>query len=111
MTNLDRVSVGDLAIVAWETLSEWSQATFGLDSQRGPIGPLKHLAKEAMEAIAKPSDRSEYADCLILVFDAARRSGMSLLDLLIEVNKKIEINRQREWPKPTVHDEPIEHKK
>ena len=24
--------------------AEWSQATFGLDSERGPVGPLKHLA-------------------------------------------------------------------
>lgn len=24
-------------------IGQWSQATFGPDSERGPIGPLKHL--------------------------------------------------------------------
>jgi hypothetical protein len=29
----------------WHELSTWSQATFGLDVERGPQEPLKHLAK------------------------------------------------------------------
>lgn len=37
-------------------LSEWSQKTFGSDDERGPIGALKHLAKEAKEA-AEAADR------------------------------------------------------
>ena len=32
-------------------LGEWSQATFGLDTERGPKGPLLHLQKEAIEAV------------------------------------------------------------
>lgn len=39
--------------------AEWSQATFG---NVGPIGPLKHLSKEALEAAAEPDDLSEWAD-------------------------------------------------
>ncbi|MGV4177260.1 dATP/dGTP pyrophosphohydrolase domain-containing protein, partial [Citrobacter freundii] len=31
--------------------AEWSQATFG---DVGPVGPLKHLSKEALEAAAEP---------------------------------------------------------
>jgi hypothetical protein len=42
--------------------AEWSRATFGSDTERGPVGPLKHLAKEVEECLAKPSDRMEYAD-------------------------------------------------
>ncbi len=34
--------------------AEWSDKTFG---DVGPIGPLKHLSKEALEAAADPSDR------------------------------------------------------
>ena len=58
----------------WDALAEWSQATFGTDAERGAIGPLKHLEKEAREA-QEALDPIEIADCLLLVFDAARRSG------------------------------------
>lgn len=39
--------------------AEWSDATFG---NVGPVGPLKHLSKEALEAAAEPDDLSEWAD-------------------------------------------------
>ncbi len=39
--------------------AEWSQTTFG---NVGPVGPLKHLSKEALEAAAEPGDLSEWAD-------------------------------------------------
>jgi hypothetical protein len=29
---------------------DWSEKTFGPKEHRGPIGPLKHLAKEAVES-------------------------------------------------------------
>lgn len=40
--------------------AKWSQATFGVV---GPVGPLKHLSKEALEAAEQPGDLSEWADC------------------------------------------------
>jgi Protein of unknown function (DUF550) len=92
----------------WNAQAEWSQATFGTDSERDHIGPLKHLAKEAVEAQVRPSDPVEIADCLFLVFDAARRSGMTL-DTLIEVaEQKLLVNKARKWSKPT-DDNPVEH--
>lgn len=69
----------------WDEQAEWSQATFGLDSERGPVGPLKHLAKEAAECMKEPDSLEERADCLFLIFDATRRSGKTLVDLLTEV--------------------------
>lgn len=36
--------------------AEWSDSTFG---NVGPVGPLKHLSKEALEAAAEPGDLSE----------------------------------------------------
>ncbi|EBR4846405.1 DUF550 domain-containing protein [Salmonella enterica] len=39
--------------------AEWSDATFG---DVGPIGPLKHLSKEALETAAEPSDLSEWPE-------------------------------------------------
>lgn len=54
--------------------AEWSDATFG---DVGPIGPLKHLSKEALEAAAEPDDLSEWADMQFLLWDAQRRAGIT----------------------------------
>lgn len=59
----------------WDQLSNWSQQTFGSDSERGHIGPLKHLAKEIKEVRENPGDLEEYADMVFLIFDASRRAG------------------------------------
>lgn len=92
----------------WDAQAEWSQATFGTDQDRGPIGPLKHLEKEAREAQEHPTDEFEMADCLFLVFDAARRSGMTLDKLISACERKLEINKARKWDKPTDNN-PVEH--
>jgi NTP pyrophosphatase (non-canonical NTP hydrolase) len=98
----------------WQKHAEWSQATFGSDKSRGPLGSLKHLQKEATEAVeAFEADQlddlaAELADCLLLVFDAARRSGLSQADLLTLAHAKLEINKRRTWPRPRA-DEPCEH--
>ncbi len=54
--------------------AEWSDKTFGCV---GPVGPLKHLSKEALEAAAEPDDLSEWADMQFLLWDAQRRAGIS----------------------------------
>lgn len=92
----------------WKALEDWSQKTFGSDKERGPIGPLKHLRKEAKEAIAKPNDLEEYADCLFLVFDATRRAGFSYDQLVEACFAKLAENKGRKWQKPT-KDGPVEH--
>lgn len=86
----------------------WSQVTFGSDHERGPQGALKHLAKEAGEASESPGDWSEYADCLLLTLDAARRAGLTLENLLDAALEKMAVNRSRKWPTP-VEGEPCEH--
>lgn len=92
----------------WKQQAEWSQSVFGKDSERGPIGALKHLAKEAVEAQEKPSDLMEFVDCLFLTFDATRRAGFTFDQLLAGAWEKLEINKVRKWSKPT-SDEPVEH--
>lgn len=54
--------------------AEWSDKTFG---NVGPVGPLKHLSKEAQEAAVEPDDLSEWADMQFLLWDAQRRAGIS----------------------------------
>src|SRR5208283_2153329 len=93
----------------WHNHSMWSQSAFGADAERGPIGPLKHLIKEAQEALQKPDDLEEKADCLFLIFDATRRSRHTLADLIDACEKKLEVNKSREWPKSMLTDVAIEH--
>ncbi|HHG0455808.1 TPA: DUF550 domain-containing protein [Citrobacter freundii] len=75
----------------------WSQATFG---DVGPVGPLKHLSKEALEAAAEPGDLSEWADMQFLLWDAQRRAGISDEQITQAMVKKLVVNKQREWPEP-----------
>lgn len=77
--------------------AEWSQATFG---NVGPVGPLKHLSKEALEAAADPDDLSEWADMQFLLWDAQRRAGITDEQITKAMIEKLAVNKQREWPEP-----------
>lgn len=106
---------------------EWSQATFGSDSERGPVGPLRHLHKETLEAVdawevgldlttnigGLDSDlddfKYEMADCFLLLSDALRRSGMTFDELLDFSEKKLAKNKKRVWKKSDDPNSPIEH--
>lgn len=93
----------------WSAQSQWSQSVFGTDAERGPLGPLKHLAKEAVEAQADPTDLSEFVDCLFLRFDATRRAGFAYDELVAAAWAKLEVNKARKWAAPTKGDEAVEH--
>ncbi|HDH0773568.1 TPA: DUF550 domain-containing protein [Klebsiella oxytoca] len=77
--------------------TEWSQATFG---NVGPVGPLKHLSKEALEAAAEPGDLSEWADMQFLLWDAQRRAGITDEQITQAMIEKLAVNKQRSWPEP-----------
>ncbi|HBY7684215.1 TPA: DUF550 domain-containing protein [Klebsiella pneumoniae] len=77
--------------------AEWSQATFG---NFGPVGPLKHLSKEALEAAEQPGDLSEWADMQFLLWDAQRRAGITDEQITHAMIDKLAVNKQREWPEP-----------
>ncbi|MGG6152670.1 DUF550 domain-containing protein [Salmonella enterica] len=77
--------------------AEWSDKTFGDIS---PIGPLKHLSKEALEAAAEPDDLSEWADMQFLLWDAQRRAGISDGEITLAMVEKLAINKTRQWPEP-----------
>jgi hypothetical protein len=79
----------------WEAHAKWSNAQFGDVSS---LGPRKHLVKEAKELLAD-NTAEEYADCLMLVLDAARRDGFTPETLLEATKAKLDINKNREWPK------------
>ncbi|MCJ0887913.1 DUF550 domain-containing protein [Klebsiella variicola] len=77
--------------------AEWSQTTFG---NVGPVGPLKHLSKEALEAAAEPGDLSEWADMQFLLWDAQRRAGVTDEQITQAMIEKLAVNKQRSWPEP-----------
>lgn len=111
----------------WLRHAEWSRKTFGSDIERGPEGPLKHLAKEVLHELlgyekeevedfldATPrvagntGDLEEYADLILLAFDSCRRAGFDYSDLVLGCYRKLEVNRSRRWNKPSP-DQPVEH--
>lgn len=77
--------------------AKWSQETFG---NAGPIGPLKHLSKEALEAAADPGDLSEWADMQFLLWDAQRRAGITDEQITAALEEKLKVNMARQWPEP-----------
>lgn len=77
--------------------AEWSQDTFG---NVGPVGPLKHLSKEALEAAEQPGDLSEWADMQFLLWDAQRRAGITDEQITQAMIEKLAVNKQRKWPEP-----------
>jgi hypothetical protein len=79
---------------------DWSEKTFGPKEHRGPLGPLKHLAKEAVEAqnaVGTDELLEELADCLFLLVDATWRSGFWTTDLMRAAMLKLDKNKGREW--------------
>lgn len=73
--------------------AEWSDKTFG---DVGPVGPLKHLSKEVLEAAADPSDPLEWADMQFLLWDAQRRMGISDEFITRAMVEKLAINKGRQ---------------
>ena len=101
MADAVKVIDGVLESIAREQVrgehAAWSQVIFG---DVGPVGPLKHLSKEAIEAAAEPGDLSEWADMQFLLWDAQRRAGISDEQITRAMVEKLAVNKQREWPEP-----------
>uniref|UniRef100_A0AAU6VWR8 Eaa-like protein n=1 Tax=Klebsiella phage LAPAZ TaxID=3141819 RepID=A0AAU6VWR8_9CAUD len=94
LCSFDAESVRDPFRLVRQAHAEWSDRQFG---NVGPVGPLKHLAKEANEAAEAPDDISEFADIIMLVWDATRRAGITDEQLAVAVAEKLERNKRRQW--------------
>lgn len=77
----------------------FSQKTFGSPEERTCVEPLKHLLEEVQELIDNPDDEMEWADCFLLLLDAAWRKGYSVDDLRKFASRKLKINKKRTWTK------------
>jgi hypothetical protein len=82
-------------------LSNWADKIFGDPTIRGPLPVLKHLQLEIKDELINGDiyDCMEYAVCLMLILDAARRAGHDAEQLLIVSQAKLSINKSRKWPK------------
>lgn len=109
-------------------IQAWSDATFG-ELQRTP-GIINHLKKEVSELSdavelyqqnntcvdAQTSNallRSvffEFADCFMLLLDAAKHMEISADVLMFFTRQKLEINKNRKWGKPDANGV-VEHVK
>lgn len=113
------LGVNDGGVYLFAEVGDWSEVTFGATAERGPVGPLKHLAKEVLVELlgansltvdsalvscghheADPTDIAELADVLILLCDATRRAGHGWLDLVGAAELKMAVNRTRTYAKP-----------
>jgi hypothetical protein len=77
-----------------DLIGQWSEVTF---DDASPLPKIHHLKHEVDELLAEPYDRFEYADCLILLVDAARKAGISADALVETAFAKMEINKRRVW--------------
>jgi NTP pyrophosphatase (non-canonical NTP hydrolase) len=91
-----------------DEIGDWSEKTF---PKQTSVGKLHHLLEEVGELIEECerepgfmatslNKNLEFADCFILLLDAARKEGLSSDDILVTISHKMEINKKRKWGLP-----------
>lgn len=90
---------GDLMRETQKTISQWANDTFGPASSNARVGArANEEMAELMRALTAddnhPKAAEEMADVVIVLKRLAERMGV---DLDAEVDRKMEVNRQREW--------------
>ena len=73
-------------------LKTWTEKQF---PQRTLQSILRHLEKEIQELEAEPNDIMEFADCFMLLLDAASYQDISISDIWRAMGEKLEINKAR----------------
>lgn len=86
----------------YHEITSWQLATFPTGT---PISILSHLSDEISELCEdltnrKATAKEELADCMILLFGAAHRMGMSYEQICQAIENKHQINQARKWQKP-----------
>jgi len=88
-------------------LRKWTEKQF---TTRDMNSILRHLEKEILELEAEPKDIMEFADCFMLLLDAASFQDIYMSDIWRAIGEKLEINKKRKWGKPNA-DGFVEHVK
>lgn len=81
-----------------QSVTEWANATFGVAGSNARVAARANEMAELLRAItvddASPMAPAEVADVVIVLYRLATRLGVNLHD---EVDKKMAINRARQW--------------
>lgn len=88
-----------------EDIGLWGDETFDHRRRSCLLPIVKHLIEEANELLDKPEKGEEMADVFILLCCAA---DVAKVDLQKEVDRKMSINRSRQWGEPN-HDGVTHH--
>jgi Protein of unknown function (DUF550) len=90
------MKIKDIQTLQYEQ-GRWAQGNFPTQTV---VSKIKHLRREVDELLANPHDRSEMADCFLLLLDIASRQNMTVAQLVEIAAQKLEINRRRQWGRP-----------
>lgn len=89
---------------------EWSKEVFPEATAYSSLQKLKEEIKELEENIKQGvKDPIEYADALMCLLDSASRHGIKPEYIILAFEKKLAINKNREWVKNS--DNTYSHKK
>ncbi len=84
--------------------NKWASNQFPNSTAISSLIGLKREIEEVIEEINLESfyhDKErlaiEYADCLMYIIDSSRRSGIDEAELFMYFDKKLEINKKRDW--------------
>lgn len=80
-----------------DDIAAFTDSVFGASTVRAK---LHHLAEEVQELMEDPDDQHEWADCVILLIDSAKKAGLDMDDLYKAVENKMKINKNRKWGEP-----------
>lgn len=75
----------------------WTEKQF---PNRDTASICAHLRKETYEVLEAPKDVMEYADCMMLLLDAASYNGVRSSDIVRACYEKLAINKDRKWGEP-----------
>lgn len=85
-------------------ITNWQKEKFG---DATPLSKIAHLAEEVIELYEAINNkepeqniRMEFADCIMLLFGAAKAHGLSYEDICEAIAQKYEINKSRKWGEP-----------
>ena len=86
-------------------LAQWTSKQF---PKRSMHSIISHLRTELTELEESPTDIMEFADCFMLLLDAASFQKLAISDIWTAIGRKLEINKARVWGKPN-EDGFVEH--
>lgn len=87
------------------TTITWARATFPTTTVEST---LKHLVREIGEVLKDPADIVEWADCYLLLMNAAAIAGHPVSAIVEAAKAKAAVNRSRKWGAPDA-DGVVEH--